>query len=173
MILWKLFAGFARVGLLGFGGGPSMIPLMQQECVGAGWVTEEQFLEGLAVGNALPGPIATKMAVYVGWHEAGALGAAAALGGVVLPSAALMAVLAGFILKYRDSHYIAAGLRGVKPAVVGMLAYVAWELAPSGIVGWSGALVAVAAFAALVYKVHPGFVMVGAMLVGAAFFRGV
>ena len=171
MTLWALFAGFARVGLLGFGGGPSMIPLMQRECVDAGWVSEEQFLEGLAVGSALPGPIATKMAVYVGWHEAGALGAAAALGGVVLPSAALMGLLAGLVLRFRDHPWLAGALAGVKPAVVGMLAFVAWDLAPTGIAGLGGALVAGLAFAALVAKVHPGLVMVGAMAVGAVAFR--
>lgn len=167
-----LFMGFARVGTFGFGGGPSMIPLMQTECVGAGWLTEEQFLEGLAVGNALPGPIAVKMAVYVGWHEAGAGGAAAALIGVTAPAVVLMLALSVVLLKYREHPVVAAALKGVKPAVVGMLAWVAWDLAPAGITGIGGAIVAVLAFAALVAKVHPGFVMVGALTIGALAFRG-
>ncbi len=167
-----LFMGFARVGLFGFGGGPSMIPLMQAECVGAGWVTEEEFLEGLAAGNALPGPIATKMAVYVGWSESGVLGALAAVVGVTLPSVLLMGLVSAFVLRYREHPVVAGALAGVKPAVVGMLAFVAWDLAPSGITGVAGAVVAVLAFAALVAKVHPGLVMVGAMGLGAVAFRG-
>jgi chromate transporter len=166
-----LFIGFARVGVLGFGGGPSMIPLMQAECVNAGWVTEAQFLEGLAVGNALPGPIATKMAVYVGWHEAGAPGLLAAVLGVTLPSLVLMATLSGLLLTYRDHKIVAGVLSGVRPAVVGMLAFVAYDLAPAGIVGWSGALLAFLAFGALVMKVHPAVVMIGAMTLGGLFFR--
>lgn len=171
MTVWQLFVGFARVGTFGFGGGPSMIPLMQAECVNAGWVTDEQFLEGLAIGNALPGPIATKMALYIGYHEAGSLGAAAALGGVLAPSLILMALLGGLVLRYRDNPWVAAGLKGVKPAVIGMLAFVAWDLAPSGITGAAGAVIAALAFAALIAKVHPGIVMVGAMALGTLVFR--
>lgn len=171
MIHWRLFLGFFRVGLFGFGGGPSMIPLMQAECVRSGWVTEEQFLEGLAAGNALPGPIATKMALYVGWHQAGLGGAAAAFAGVLTPSTVLMGVLGAFLLKNREHPWVAAALRGVKPAIVGMLAWVAWDLAPSGIQGWAGVLIAVAAFAVLVLRVHPLFVIVGAAAVGIAAFR--
>ncbi len=172
MIHWQLFVAFARVGVLGFGGGPSMLPLLQAECVGAGWVTDEQFLEGLAAGNALPGPIATKMAVYVGWHEAGPSGALVAMTGVVLPSALLMALLGALLVRYRDHWAVAAALRAVKPAIVGLLAFVAWDLAPAGIRGGGTALVAVAAFAALVLKVHPGWVIGGAVVTGLVAFRG-
>ena len=167
-----LFLGFARVGLLGFGGGPSMIPLMKAECVGQGWLTDDQFMEGLAAGNALPGPISVKMAIYVGWLEAGPMGALSAVIGVTAPSALLMVALTALVLKYREHPVVAGGLRGVKPAVVGMLAWVAWDLAPSGITGAAGALLAVAAFAALVLRVHPGIVMVGAMAFGAVALRG-
>ncbi|MCB9674157.1 MAG: chromate transporter [Alphaproteobacteria bacterium] len=166
-----LFLAFARVGLFGFGGGPSMLPLMQQECVGNGFVTDEQFLEGLAVGNSLPGPIATKMALYVGWHDAGALGAAAALFGVLAPSSVLMGLLAGVLIQNRENPYVAGALKGVKPAIVGMLAFVAYDLAPTGITGWVGGILAVLAFAALVGKVHPGLVILVAAIFGALALR--
>ncbi len=149
-----------------------MIPLMQAECVRAGWMTDAQFLEGLAVGSALPGPIATKMALYVGYAEAGPLGAAAAVVGVLLPSLVLMSALTGVVFRYRENPYVAGALSGVKPAVVGMLAFVVWELGPAGVTGLATTLVAVVAFGALVARVHPGVVIVAAMLVGALAFRG-
>lgn len=173
MNLWGLFLGFARVGLFGFGGGPSMLPLMQGECVRSGWVSDEQFLEGLAIGQALPGPIATKMAVYVGYTEAGLPGALAALAGVVLPSVVLMVAISTVLIRYREHPVIAAALRGVKPAVVGMLAFVAWDLAPTGVQGAGTAAIALLAFAALVAKVHPAIVMAAAMGIGIGFLRGV
>jgi chromate transporter len=148
-----------------------MIPLMQAECVNAGWVTEEQFLEGLAAGNALPGPIATKMAVYVGWNEAGVAGLFAAVIGVTLPSLILMAVFSSLLLRYRDHRLVVGALAGVKPAVIGMLAFVAWDLAPAGITGVGSAILAVVAFVALVMKLHPAVVMVGAMMIGGLLFR--
>lgn len=166
-----LFLSFARVGLLGFGGGPSMLPLMQQECVRNGFVTKEQFIEGLAVGNSLPGPIATKMALYVGWQDAGVPGAVAAMSGVLLPSTVLMGVLAAVIVKNRDNPYVAGALKGVKPAIIGMLFFVAVDLAPSGVTTWFGGLLGVLAFAALLARVHPGVVILVAALVGALALR--
>ncbi|MBN2799784.1 MAG: chromate transporter [Deltaproteobacteria bacterium] len=169
--MWELFAAFFRVGLFGYGGGPSMIPLVQAECVGAGWVTEQQFLEGLAAGYALPGPIALKMAAWVGWQEGGWLGALVALVGVTLPGVALMGLLAGIIVRYHDNPWVAGAMRGARPAVVGMLFYVAVDLAPSGVTGWAGAILAGVAFAALVARVHPAFVVAGSVLIGMYFFR--
>ncbi len=167
-----LFAGFARVGLLAFGGGPAMIPLMQAECVGRGWVTEEQFLEGLALASSLPGPLSTKMAVYVGWQRAGALGATSALLGVLAPSTAMILALTPLVLRYREHPAWVGAMRAARPAVVGMLAWVAWDLAPGGIHGAAGAAVAAAAFVALVAEVHPGVVLLCAMGLGAVALRG-
>lgn len=172
MALTPLFMAFLRVGTFTFGGGQSIIPLMKEECVGAGWVTEEQFLEGLAVGNALPGPIATKMALWVGWQEAGLTGAAVALIGLLLPSTTLMAIFGGVLLRYRGHPVIAAALEGLKPAIVGMLFFVAWDLAPSGIRDNAGFVLAVASFLALWWKVPPALVVLAAMVVGVAISRG-
>jgi chromate transporter len=172
VILLRLFLGFGRVGLLGFGGGPSMIPLMQAECVDSGWVTQEQFLEGLAAGNALPGPIATKMAMYVGYEEAGILGSIAAFLGVTAPSSVLMLALGALLIRYRDNRLVAGALQAVKPAVIGMLFFVAYDLGPSGVKGVGTALIAGAAFLALVMRVHPAIVMVAAVGIGVLAFRG-
>lgn len=167
----SVFWACVRVGLLGFGGGPSVIPLMQRECVQAGLISEAGFLEGLAVGQALPGPIATKMAVWVGWQHAGVPGAAAALAGMVLPSSALMLAVGAVLVRYRDHAAVAGAFRALKPAIVGMLAFTAWELAPSGIVGAATAALAVASFGALAAGVHPAWVVVGAATIGASALR--
>ena len=172
MTAWRLFTGFLRVGLFGFGGGPSMLPLMQTEVVGAGFVTDQQFLDGLAVGNTLPGPIAVKMAVYVGWSTAGAPGAAASLAGVCLPALALMLGLTGVLLRYRDRPWMASALVGARAAVVGMLFWVAWDLGRKSIDGWGPGVLAVASFVALALQVHPAIVMLAALIVGVAVFPG-
>ena len=70
--IWQLFVSFTKVGLFGFGGGPSMIPLIQEEVVDAqAWLTQDEFVDAFAFGNSLPGPIATKIAGYVGYQVAG------------------------------------------------------------------------------------------------------
>ena len=68
-LLLKLFLVFSKVGLLAWGGGPSMIPLMQQEVLAQNWLTPEGFIDALALGNALPGPIATKMKAVGRWSS--------------------------------------------------------------------------------------------------------
>ena len=80
MDYWNLFVGFFRIGILGFGGGPTMIPLVHAECVKKyGWITDDEFSDVLAMGNALPGPIATKMASYIGYKVKGLIGASIAI----------------------------------------------------------------------------------------------
>ena len=71
MDLLRLFISFTKVGVFAYGGGPSMIPLVQEEVVDVnGWMTIEEFTDALAMGYALPGPIATKMAAYIGYKVA-------------------------------------------------------------------------------------------------------
>ena len=62
----NLFLTFSKIGVLGYGGGPAMIPLIHQEVVdGRGWMSDEEFTDTLAMGNTLPGPIATKMTMFM------------------------------------------------------------------------------------------------------------
>lgn len=166
----SLFWSFAKVGTVGYGGGPSMIPLVQAEVVDRHhWLTEAEFVDVLAAGNALPGPIATKMAVYVGYHAAGVVGAAAGLLGMLLPSTVLMLTLAGILTKWSDHPRVAGALSGVRPVVVAMLAWVVVELAPSGVQGWTGGALVVAAIVLMALKVHPAWLIVGAALFGGLF----
>ena len=168
-----LLLGFGRAGLFGFGGGPGMIPLLQEECVDrAGWLTEPEFLEVLAIGNGLPGPLALKIALFVGHKEEGALGAASAVIGVSAPALLLMALLTGLYLRFRAHPALVGALTAVRPMVVGMLAWVTFSLVPSGITDIWGGLIAVAACAALALGVHPAVVVAVALGGGAAFLRG-
>jgi chromate transport protein ChrA len=91
--------------------------------------------------------------------------------GVMLPAVLLMSTLAAVILRYRDAPAVSGAMNAVQPVVVGMLAWTVISLAPSGIRSGSGALLAGAALAALMLKVHPALVIVGAMAIGAAFLR--
>ena len=142
-LLLKLFLVFSKVGLLAWGGGPSMIPLMQQEVLAQGWLTPEGFIDALALGNALPGPIATKMSIYVGYEQAGILGAIAAVSGTIAPSGVLMLILAVFFLGQK-TPLIDAALTAVRPAVIGLLIWTAYDLGEAvlrrGGITWGQAL---------------------------------
>ena len=91
MILLYLFFAFFTANILGYGGGPSSIPLMYDEIVKHyQWLDNSEFSNMLALGNALPGPIATKIAAFVGYDEYGWLGVIIALLATIAPSAILL-----------------------------------------------------------------------------------
>src|SRR5690349_4980044 len=77
-LLWEIFILFTRVALFSWGGGPASLALMQREVVTAGWTTNEEFADAVAVGNALPGPIAPQVSAYVGYKLSGIWGAVSA-----------------------------------------------------------------------------------------------
>jgi len=180
METFKLLWSFAKVGLFGFGGGPSMIPLIQEEVVDIQhWLSKEEFLDAYAFGSALPGPIATKMAGYVGFKVAGWPGAAAGLMGVTVPTILAMLALGGLYLRYRDTDLFSAFLSGVRPVVVALLAVVVWEFTPSAfgapptwLANWASWGLALLAFVAAVrFGVHPAILIVVGGAFGTLFLR--
>ena len=179
--LWALFYGFAKVGLFGFGGGPSMIPLIQVEVVEVrAWLSAREFVDAFAFGNALPGPIATKLAGYVGYQVAGIPGALAGLFGVSAPTILAMVGLASFYARHRSNPAVANFLGGVRPVVVALLLLVVWDFMPStfGAPGaWLGnwpfwLILALALVLSLRFRLHPALLIVAGGLVGAVFLRG-
>ena len=166
----ELLVSFAKVGAVGFGGGPSMIPLVQAEVVDhRGWMSNAEFVDVLAAGNALPGPIATKMAVYIGYQTGGAMGAAAGLVGMLLPSTLLMLLLAAFLTKNADHPRVAGALSAVRPVVLAMLAWVVVQIAPASVAGWTSGVLVVVALGLLYLEVHPAWLIAGAALLGGVF----
>ncbi len=168
LLLWEIFLAFAKVGIFGYGGGPSMIPLVQAEVVDVHhWLTNEEFVDTLAMGYTLPGPISTKMSGYIGFRLAGLPGAIAGVTGIFLPSLVLMLLLAGILLTYKDTRYVQATLKAVRPVVVALLVVTAWEILPQSIKGWDTALIGVGAFLAVaLLNVHPAIAILAAAVLG-------
>ena len=118
MIYWQIFLAFFIPGILGYGGGPATIPLIEKEVVDRyGWLTTKEFSEVLALGNSLPGPIATKMAGYIGFAEGGILGSAIALIATIAPSLILMLALMAILMKYKESPQVKNISKVVKPVI--------------------------------------------------------
>jgi chromate transporter len=164
-----LFMGFFRAGMLGYGGGPSSIPLVHKEVVGRyKWMSDEEFSDVLALGNTLPGPIATKMAGYIGYRVAGTLGLLNAIIATVLPTVILMIALIGFLSSFRDSSIVQGMTKAVSPVVGVMLfslAYTFFKQSKAGL-GWTITLIlGVLSFIAYQY-IHPA-ILIGALLLYA------
>ena len=184
MLLWNIFWLFTRVALFSWGGGPASMALMQRETTAAGWVTPDQFADALALGNALPGPIAPQVSAYIGYRMAGLPGAIAAAGGTVLPTTILMLIMIVFFFRIKDSPAIKSMLTAVRPVVVGLLLWTAYDMAVSvfGVkkLGWVAALsqgwdklaIIVVTFVLLTFtKINPVFIILGAAGLGYLAYR--
>lgn len=178
-LLWKLFLVFSRVALVSWGGGPASMGLMQREAVGMGWVTTEEFADALAIGNALPGPIAPQVSAYIGYKMAGAWGAISAVTGTVLPTTLLMLVMVIFFFGIKDSPTVKAMLKAVRPIIVGLLLWTTYVMASSvfsvSTLGWGKGLaqnwdkvmIAIVAFALLTLtEINPVWLVVAGAVFG-------
>jgi len=121
MILLKLFLTFFKIGAFTFGGGYAMLPLMQQEVLANGWLSEEEIINFIAVSESTPGPFAINMATYIGAETGGFLGSVCCTLGVVLPSFIIILLVARFFMAFKDNKWVKAVMSGLKPAVVGLI----------------------------------------------------
>ena len=118
MILWQLFVSFARVGVLTFGGGYAMIPMLEREIVDRrGWATSEELMDYYAVGQCTPGVIAVNTATFIGYKTAGNLGGIVATLGVVFPSLLIISVIAGIIQNFSDIPAVKSAFAGIRVCV--------------------------------------------------------
>ncbi|MEC5423014.1 chromate transporter [Virgibacillus sp. C22-A2] len=171
MKYWEIFIAFFIPGVLGYGGGPASIPLVENEVVKRyEWMSVQEFSEVLALGNSLPGPIATKMAGYIGYDVGGVLGAIVGVFATVAPSLILMIVLLGVLYKYKDSPKVKRLTLYIRPVIAILLGVMAWRFFQESFIGiglWQTALIAVISYLLMErIKVHPAFVIVGALVYG-------
>lgn len=176
MIYIQIFLAFFIPGVLGYGGGPASIPLVENEVVDHyEWLTVSEFSEVLALGNALPGPIATKMAGYIGYQQGGVPGAIVGVFATVAPSLILMIMLLGLLMKYKDSPRVKKMTNLVRPTIavlLGIMTIGFFTNAYEGIGIVQTGLIAVCSYILLEkWKVSPAYV-IGAALLYGAFFLG-
>lgn len=164
-----LFAAFFRIGMLGFGGGPSAIPLFEQEAVKKyEWMTSDEFGDTLALANTMPGPLATKMAGYIGYRVNGISGCLVALFASVVPTVLLMIIFLRVLQQYKDVAWVNGMSDAVVPVVGVMLAILTLDfLKKSGdSLGWLRAVVYTLISIVLmeVLGVHPAILIVGILV---------
>ena len=172
MMLWlQLMIGFFIANVLGYGGGPSSIPLMYEEIVPHyHWLNDREFSNMLALANALPGPIATKIAAFVGFDAGGWAGMFAALGATVIPSALALIFLLKVLRKHGQSLVVKGMTLLVQPVIAVMMAVLTWQMSKSTIASigiWQSLGIAAVAFLAMEKgKIHPALVIVAAFAYG-------
>lgn len=173
MIYLEIFWSFFQIGLFSFGGGYAALPLIQEQVVDAkGWLTMTEFADVITISQMTPGPIALNAATFVGIGVAGLPGAIVATLGSVTPSCIIVLTLAMVYYKYKELNWMKAILKGLKPAVIGLIASAGFSILLFSL--WNGEvidIVAIIIFIAALFvlrkwKMNPIHVMLGAGVVG-------
>ncbi len=116
-----LFLSFLKIGAVSFGGGYGMISLVRETVLEHGWLTEEAFLNFIAVAESTPGPLAVNMATFVGAAQGGIFGAFLATFGVVLPSFLIILGIVALVRNLLRYAGVRAALDGIRPTVIGLI----------------------------------------------------
>lgn len=169
--LWRIFLVFLKVGALLYGSGYVLLAFLRSDLVvNFGWLTDQQLLDAVAVGQFTPGPVFTT-ATFVGYMLAGVPGAAVATIGIFLPSFLFVALLARLMPHLRKSQWTAAFLDGINVTALALMAGVLWQLASAAIVDVPTAVLAVAAAILLFrFKINSAWLVAAGGLIGLAIF---
>ena len=129
-IYWDSFKTFFKIGIFTLGGGYAMIPLIEEEVVNKKqWVTKDEMLDLIAIAQSCPGVFAINIAIFIGYKLKKERGAFATAAGTALPSFLIILAIAMFFSQFKDNPIVAAMFRGIRPAVVALIAVPTFNLA--------------------------------------------
>ncbi|MED4224480.1 chromate transporter [Neobacillus cucumis] len=129
MLLLELFKTFLWIGVVSFGGGYAMIPIINAEVTHYGWISSERFANMIAIAGMSPGPIATNSAILVGYSTAGWIGAITSAIAILIPSLILVIIVSSFFLKFNHNPLVQSIFYGLKPLVTSLIIYAALTFA--------------------------------------------
>ena len=169
MIYLQLFITYLKIGFFGFGGGYTMLSLIQHEVVESRqWITNGEFTDIIAISQMTPGPIAINSATYIGYTVTGNVwGSILATIAVCLPSLTIMLLITKFYLKLQNDKYITGVVNGMKPMMIGMiLAAGVLLLTPQTFIDYKSWLILIGAFVMSFMKISPIILIILSGVVG-------
>jgi chromate transporter len=127
--LGEAFITFFKIGIFTLGGGYAMIPLIEEEVVNRKqWVSKDEMLDLIAIAQSCPGVFAINIATFIGYKLNKTRGAIATTIGTALPSFLIILAIAMFFSQFKDNPYVAAMFKGIRPAVVALIAVPTFNL---------------------------------------------
>lgn len=177
-MLWLLFKTFFITGLLSFGGGYAIIPVIEAEVVKYGWMSTRQFTDIIAIASMSPGPVAANSAIIVGYETSGISGAVVSAIAIALPSMIIIMLLAAVFSKINENRKVKSAFYLLRPVVVGLITFAAIKFAISSHMFQSITLYSISLFsifllslyALIKMKAHPILVILTSGLVGIALY---
>ena len=163
-IYWHLFSDFFKIGAFTLGGGYAMIPIIQSEVVDRRhWLKQEEFLDIIAIAQSCPGVFAINMSVFIGYKLRKLPGALSAAFGTALPSFAIILLIAMFFSRFQDNPVVESIFKGIRPAVVALIAAPTFTLAKSAKITLSNCWIPIgSALAIYLMGVNPVFIILAA-----------
>lgn len=177
-MLLTLILTFFKVGLISFGGGYAILSIIEHEVMVHQWMTASEYAQAVALAGMSPGPIATNIAILVGYKTAGIGGAVMSVSGIILPSMIVVIAAALFLFKAGRDRWMQVLFYGLKPMVTALILYAAIRMGMNGqslfgINFHTFATLAIFVFAILgivKYRLHPLVILSASALMGIAFF---
>ncbi len=166
--LFSLFFTFAKVGVMTFGGGYAMLPILQREVVDKkGWATDEELMDYFAIGQCTPGVIAVNTATFIGQKRKGVLGGIIATLGVVFPSLIIISLLAGAIEAFSHIETVQYAFGGIRVCVCVLILNAVVKLFKKAVLDWKTLLIFIAvALCATFISVSPIIYVLAAAALG-------
>lgn len=144
--MFELFTTFFRIGLFTIGGGYAMIPLIEAKVVDEKrWIEREELLDLIAVAQSCPGIFAINIGIFIGYKLRGLRGALTTTLGTALPSFLIILTIALCFQHFRDNIYVERIFRGIRPAVVALIAAPVFKMGRMAKIGWSNVWIPIAA----------------------------
>ncbi len=134
--LWQIFLVFAKIGSFTIGGGYAMIPLIRDELVRRGWISEEELPDIIALAQSAPGVLAVNMSIFAGYKMRGFKGSVAATLGSSLPSFLIILLIAMLFTGYQDNPIVVRIFKGIRPVVVSLILVPMINMARKGNKTW-------------------------------------
>lgn len=168
--LLSLFLTFAKIGVMTFGGGLTMLPLLTKEIVEKRkWASEEQLLDYYAVGQCTPGIIAVNTATFIGYSQAGIAGGIFATVGMVTPSVLIIIAVAAALQQFMEYPVVASALMGIRAVVCALLSHTVITLAKKSLVDIVTAMIFIIGFVlCFIFDITPILVVIVGAIIGIA-----
>ena len=145
MLYFQLFWTYLKIGTFTIGGGYVMLSMIEREVVERkGWIDRDEFMNMIALAQAAPGLIAVNSAIFIGWRIGGWRGVIATVLGAVLPSFLIILAIAMLFQDYKDYPAVEAIFKGIRPAVVALIAAPLCRMAKNAKITWTTALIPIA-----------------------------
>ena len=164
----SLFVSFFKIGLVTFGGGLAMLPILKRDLVDSkGWLTEDEILDYFAIGQSTPGIIAVNVATFVGYKRAGVIGSIFSTSGIVFPSLIIISLIAAFVSNFNELVWVQKALKGINVAVSVLLVKAVFSFGKKTVFDLCTFLIAALSFVLMfVFKVQGVWIVIGSAFLG-------